>query len=281
MNFTKILEAIKDAKYGKYASSIQPVMEVYNKLPKEEKKPYLETAIAAQGISAFPTFMISPSAAMTVLGTTFLPSSAGYAINKEIENKNNKKEEKDMKPIVKDETPAAPLQQINFDGIKYALDAYVNTKGDTIRTAATTIAKPGQLYEIIYTTPKGTKREDSKLTTKQESGNTKAGQEVRINRTSDWGQTIDNAFYNEMMNIPVTKDYSKMTGLGKFFAKMFGYKNGGEITNWLQSIPKEKCGGKVKKSLDGSKMKEISAAIKACGGKMKKKACGGKMKKKK
>lgn len=134
--------------------------------------------------------------------------------------------QKEGDKVVKDKEPAKKLEPIEFDDVNYTGDRYINTKGDTISLFGTSRAKPGQLYEIRYTSKKGGDG-SATLTTRQESGQLSPGPWNRISRTSDWGKTIDDYFYDKSKTLPISEDYSKKPFIIKWLYKLAGYKHGG------------------------------------------------------
>lgn len=117
---------------------------------------------------------------------------------------------------------------VMFDGTEYTGSKSISTSGDTIAQYYAPFAKKGQLYTITYTNKKNGDGK-AKLTTQQESGEWSAGDELRINRTSDWGKTIDDAFYEPSRQLEITTDYSKKPWYSKWIYKLFGYKKGGRL----------------------------------------------------
>lgn len=128
-------------------------------------------------------------------------------------------------------------KQFQFDNLTYDTYGEVTPSGDTLRYAITSGAKPGQLYKIEYLTKQGQPRNNSTLHTKQESGQLIPGFLTPISRTSDWGKTIDNVFYPEIMETPVTEDYSKV---GKIKQLLYNFSR-----KYLED------GGKVQKGEEG------------------------------
>ena len=116
--------------------------------------------------------------------------------------------------------------QIIFEGNVFQPSAYITTKGDTVRTAYTSGARPGQVYRVKYTSKPGSTT--PVLTTQKESGEPAAGQEVRISPTSSWGKTINSTFLQPMMGLPVNTDYSKKPWYSRWFYSLFE-KEGGKL----------------------------------------------------
>ena len=123
-----------------------------------------------------------------------------------------------------------PEDQLIFEGNVFQPSAWISTEGDTIRSAYAPTARKGQIYRVQYRTKPGST--EPILTTQKESGEAAAGTEVRISPTSSWGKTINSAFKQPMMALPIGNDYSKKPWYSRWLYDLMGYKEGGKL-NYL------------------------------------------------
>ena len=211
----------------KYVRTNNPMGILMQTMTPEQKKEALRESAAATSVGfALPGIGFGAAGPAIFSLPTMLPEVI------ETQTQKNKNKNDMNNRVVKDEEPAGA---ITYNNTVYTPFSYVDTKGDTIRGYSSISARPGRLWKITYATSPGQTRGESKLTTQNESGELQAGREYRISRTSDYGKALDEIFANSAMSQPITKDYSKATGLKKLFYKILGYKEGGSV-NYLNYI---------------------------------------------
>lgn len=126
---------------------------------------------------------------------------------------------------------ATESKNVTFDGNDYSYYDYITVNGDSIReySPANGTVKPGKIYTVKHvSSPDGTQR----LLAREESGQPLAGKEVRISPTSEWGQTLTQAFPRWAGQFQPSEDRSKLSPVQKVLYKIFGYKQGG----WLNKF---------------------------------------------
>ena len=129
---------------------------------------------------------------------------------------------------------------VNFDGSDYVGSAYITSKGDTVRSFHPVggLVPKGHIYRLEYRTKKG--ETEPLLITTQETGGTWDTDPVRINHTSDWGKTLDDAFLLPSRSIPITTDVSKMPRWKRWFYSIKYNQNGGLLQNFTDNAPDSK-----------------------------------------
>ena len=126
---------------------------------------------------------------------------------------------------------ATESKNVTFDGNDYSYYDYITVNGDSIReySPANGTVKPGKIYTVKHvSSPDGTQR----LLAREESGQPLAGKEVRISPTSEWGQTLTQAFPRWAGQFQPSEDRSKLSPVQKVLYKIFGYQQGG----WLNKF---------------------------------------------